>query len=270
MIYNAYQDTHNGIGGISVVSCGHILAQNGRKIDRPTGRSDFLLFYVAKGKEHFFLDREVIAEEGSFVFFRPFEKQKHIYLENKPGEFYFIHFNAPNDFDLFGFKSSVVYNSKQSATICSIFEEIISELQKKQPAYERLCASKFFTLLSILERKTKKESSNQGKHFDKISYIIQKMNIDYQINYTLEDYAKMCNMSKFHFLRVFKEIAGTSPLEYRNNIRLDHVKEEIIDTNIPINEIAENTGFTSASYFCQAFKKRFGMSPNQYRNNDKA
>ncbi len=270
MIYNAYQDTHNGIGGVSVVSCGHIFAQKGRKIDRPAGRPDFLLFYVAKGREHFFLDREVIAEEGSFMFFRPFEKQQHVYLENKTGEFYFVHFNAPDDFDLFGFKSSVVYNAKQSTTICSIFEEIISELQKKQPAYERLCASKFFALLSILERKTKKESSAQGKHFDKISYIIQKMNIEYQMNYTLEDYAKMCNMSKFHFLRVFKEITGTSPLEYRNSIRLDHVKEEISDTNIPISEIAENTGYTSASYFCQAFKKRFGMSPNQYRNNDKA
>ena len=54
MIYNAYQDTNEGIGGGSVVSCGHIFAQKGRKIDRPSGRPDFLLFYVAKGKEHFF------------------------------------------------------------------------------------------------------------------------------------------------------------------------------------------------------------------------
>jgi len=269
MLYNAYQDTPNGIGGLSVVSCGHIFAQNGRKIDRPTGRPDFLLFYVAKGKEHFFLDSEVIAEEGSFVFFRPFEKQHHIYLENITGEFYYVHFNAPSDFDLFGFKSSVVYHSKPSTTVCSIFEEIISELQKKQHAYERFCASKIYTLFAILERKTKKELSAQGKHFDKVSYVIQKMNIDYKINYSLEDYAKMCNMSKFHFLRVFKDITGSSPLEYRNSIRLNYVKEQIVDTNIPINEIAENAGYTSNSYFCEAFKKRFAVSPSQYRKNYK-
>ena len=268
MIYNAYQDTNEGIGGLSVVSCGHIFAQKGRKIDRPSGRPDFLLFYVAKGKEHFFMDSEVIAEEGAFVFFRPFEKQKHIYLENITGEFYYIHFNAPADFDLFGFKSSVIYQSKPSTAICSIFEEIISELQKKQPAYERFCASKVYTLLALLERKSKKELSAQGKYFDKVSYVIQKMNMEYQINYTLEDYAKMCNVSKFHFLRIFKDITGVSPLEYRNNIRLDHVKEQLRDTNVPLNEIAESTGYTSPSYFCEAFKKRFGMSPSKYRKNE--
>ena len=150
MLYNAYQDTSDGICGVSVVSCGHIFAQKGRKIDRPNGRSDFLLFYVAKGKEHFFFDDEVIADKGDFVLFRPFEKQKHIYKENQTGEFYYVHFNAPADFDLFGMKSSFVYNSKPSATICSIFEEIISELQKKQPAYELFCASKLFNLFAFL------------------------------------------------------------------------------------------------------------------------
>ena len=268
MIYNAYQDTNDGIGGVSIVSAGHIFAQKGRKIDCPSGRGDYLLFYVVKGKEHFFLDSEVVADEGSFIFFRPFEKQIHTYLENKTGEFYYVHFNAPADFDLFGFKSSFVYNSKPSTTVCSIFEEIISELQKKQPAYEKFCASKLFTLFSIFERKIKKELYTKVKHFDKISYIIQKMNIEYHVNDTLEDYATMCNMSKFHFLRVFKDITGVSPLEYRNNIRLEHVKDEIADTDVPISEIAENAGFTSASYFCEAFKKKFGVSPSLYRKNN--
>ena len=115
MIYNAYQNTDEGIAGVSVVSCGHIFAQKGRKIDRPAGRADFLLFYIAKGEEHFFLNDEVVAKEGSFILFRPFEKQQHIYKEKQTGEFYFVHFNAPADFDLFGFKSSFVYSSSVTA-----------------------------------------------------------------------------------------------------------------------------------------------------------
>ena len=268
MIYNAYQDTNNGIGGVSVVSSGHIFAQKGRKIDRPAGRADFLLFYIVKGKEHFFLDHEIIADEGSFVFFRPFEKQKHVYKENKTGEFYYVHFNAPIDFDLFGFKSSFVYHSKPSTAICSIFEEIISELQKKQPAYELFCASKLFNLFAFLARKTKKESSGYGVYFDKISFVIQKMNKEYQVHDSLEDYARMCNLSKYHFLRIFKDIVGMSPLEYRNTIRLEHIKELLKDTNIPINVIAQNAGFTSSSYFCAAFKKKMGVAPSQYRKTE--
>ena len=67
MIFSAYQNTDIGIGGVSVVSSGHIFAHNGRKIDRPSGRPDYLLLYIAKGKEHFFLNREIIAEEEGYV-----------------------------------------------------------------------------------------------------------------------------------------------------------------------------------------------------------
>lgn len=265
MIYNAYQDTNVGIGGLSVVSSGHIFAKKGRKIDRPSGRSDYLLFYVARGKELFSLQRDVVAEEGSFIFFRPFEKQEHVYIDDKTGEFYFVHFNAPPDFDLFGFESSRVYHSTLSSTVSTLFEEIISELQRKQPAYEKFCAAKVYTIMSVLERKAKKESPLYGMYSDKISFVIQKMNKEYQKDYGLEDWGKMCNLSKYHFLRIFKSITGVSPLEYRNNIRLEHVREQIEETDAPISEIGESAGFSSPAYFCQAFKKRFGVSPSEYR-----
>ncbi|MBO4897898.1 MAG: helix-turn-helix transcriptional regulator [Clostridia bacterium] len=268
MIYNAYQDTDTGIGGVSVLSCGHIFAKTGRKIDRPAGRPDYLLFYVAKGCEQFHLDSDVTAPAGSFVFFRPHEPQQHVYTDSKPGEFYYIHFNAPEGFDLFGFKSSFVYNCAPSTTLCAIFEEIISELQKKQPAYEMYCASMLFTLFSMLTRNTKKELSEYSVYFDKISFVIQQMNKEYQINYSLEDYAKMCNLSKYHFLRIFEDITGVSPIEYRNTIRFDHIKEQLKDSSAPISEIAEKAGFTSHSYFCSAFKKKFGMSPGEYKKSE--
>jgi AraC-like DNA-binding protein len=72
-------------------------------------------------------------------------------------------------------------------------------------------------------------------------------------------------MSKFHFLRVFKSITGVSPLEYRSNIRLDHAKELLTDTSIPINEVGRSVGYSSDRYFCDAFKAKTGMSPSRYR-----
>lgn len=265
MIYNAYQDTDIGIAGVSIVSSGHIFAKQGRKIDRPQGRPDYLLFYIAKGKEHFYFDKEFVANEGSFVFFRPWEKQVHFYNENKTGEFYYVHFNAPHDFDLFGFKSSKIYTGKSSSKVCDIFEEIISELQNKQPAYEKICASKLFYLASQLERSTTKETASQRRYFDKVSFVIQTMNKEYNVDYKLEEYADICNMSKFHFLRIFKNITGLSPVEYRNKIRIEHAKELLKYGDIPINEIARKIGYTSDTYFCDAFKKKTGMSPSKYR-----
>lgn len=265
MIFNAYQDTSTNLFGISVVSSGHIFAQQGRTISRPNGRQDYLLFYVAKGTEHLFLDTEIKLNEGSFVIFRPFEKQIHSQKSSKISEFYYIHFNAPDDFDLFGLESSVAYFNKPSSKIVDLFEEIINELQSKQPLYENLCVTKLFNIIFLLKRKCEKASDPLGQYTDKISFIIQKMNKEYEKNYSLEDYAKMCCMSKYHFLRVFKDITGYSPIEYRNSLRLEHAKELLCDTDNTIDEISMSVGYTSNAYFCNTFKLKFNMPPSQYR-----
>ncbi len=265
MIFNAYQDTNTDLFGISIVSSGHIFAQQGRSISRPSGRADYLLFYVAKGSEHIFLNTEIELTEGAFVIFRPFEKQIHIQKSSKISEFYFVHFNAPKDFDLFGFKSSVAYFNKPSTKITDLFEQIIDELQSKQPAYEQMCATKLFNILFLLKRKCEKATDPLGQYSDKISFIIQKMNKEYEKDYSLEDYAKICCMSKYHFLRVFKDVTGHSPIDYRNSIRLEHAKELLCETDNTIEKISLSIGYTSNSYFCNVFKSKFGISPAQYR-----
>ncbi|MBQ2754512.1 MAG: hypothetical protein IJF30_03515, partial [Clostridia bacterium] len=131
MIFNAYQDNDKGLFGINVVSAGHIFAKKNRTVNRPKGRKDYLLFYVAKGKEHFFLDKEVVLSAGEFIIFRPYEKQHHIQKDDGISEFYYIHFNAPENFDLLGFNSFVVYSAKESVKVIDLFEEIISELHTK-------------------------------------------------------------------------------------------------------------------------------------------
>ncbi len=265
MIYNAYQDTQIGISGISIISSGHIFAPQNRRIYRPNGRKDYLLFYVSKGSEYMLLDREVVMKEGSFIIFRPNERQIHEQKERGVSEFYYIHFNAPEDFDLFGFESSVVYSVVPSTGINDLFEEVIEELQTKHPSYEKICVSKFFNILALLERKCTKETTPLGQYVDKISFIIQKMNREYEKDYSLDEFAKMSCMGKFHFLRIFKEITGFSPIEYRNNIRIEHAKEMLTDTDDLIDEISRNVGYTSNAYFCDAFKTKVGMSPSQYR-----
>jgi AraC-like DNA-binding protein len=265
MKFSAHQDTDKGIGGLSVVSSGHIFADKGRRIYRPSGRSDYLLFYVAKGKELFYLDKEIIANDGSFIIYRPNEAQHHIYIDKNKGEFYYVHFNAPRDFDLFGFESRKVYNTTPGVELHDLFENIISELQMKQPAYEKICVSKLLNIISLLVRRTEKEHWQESKYYDKIYYVIQRMNKEYHINLSLDEYAKMCNLNKFHFLRVFREITGITPIEYRNRNRIEHAKEMLLYTNKAVNEIGTSVGYSSDSYFCDASKSIVGVSPIQYR-----
>jgi len=265
MIFNAYSDKTDGLYDVSIKSAGHIFARAGRRISRPNGRDDWLLFYVSKGCERFFFDGPADGGEGSFVIFRPHEKQEHVCVGEKNAEFYFVHFTAPDDFDLFGLESSRLYHARPDTAICDLFTGIITELQSKRPHYEKICVTKLFEIMISLARKGIDESDPYGRYGSLIFFVIQTMNTKFYENSSLEDYARMCRMSKFHFLRAFKDITGQSPIEYRNGIRMEHAKYLLEEEDLSISDIGSKIGYSSPSYFCDAFKKSVGISPFQYR-----
>ncbi|MBE6561849.1 MAG: helix-turn-helix transcriptional regulator [Ruminococcaceae bacterium] len=265
MRFSAYTEDTAGILGVAVKSCGHIFARQGRTIDRPHGRDDWLIFYISHGQERFCFQTEITAGEGSFVIFRPREKQQHVCISDKVSEFYYVHFTAPENFDPCGLSTSTVYTADGSTRIIDIFEEIIREAQMKQPCHGQICACRMLELLAQLKRGTLESGIQSREHMDKIAFAVELMHREYSERKSLDEYAVICHMSKYHFLRTFKNITGCSPVEYRNAIRLEHAKEMLEDGNLSVGEIGEKLGFSSASYFCDAFKRKTGLSPVRYR-----
>ncbi|MBQ4120366.1 MAG: helix-turn-helix transcriptional regulator [Clostridia bacterium] len=263
MIFNAYADQKDQIAGITLISCGHIFAKTGREIKRPNGRNDWLLFYVAKGSETFYLESTVTADAGSFIIFAPNEKQHHIHKGNKTGEFYFVHFKC--DKLPVSLETSQIYSLPFRSHVCDTFEEIIEETLNKQPLYEKLCICKLLQLLTLFERDTARFNMPKRENFTRIAKVIQHMNRYYNSDCNLDDYAKMCTMSKYHFLRVFSNTIGNTPLEYRNNIRLEHAADLLLDKLYTVDEISNMVGYSSVAYFSSAFKQKYGLSPKQYQ-----
>lgn len=272
MNFSAYAEQEENVFGMFLVSCGHIFAEPKREIKRLEGRNDWLLFYVVKGEETFYTDKTVKAKEGSFVVFAPNEKQHHINNTEKIAEFYYIHFKCQDFSENFSLKTSIIYDLPPSRQICDIFEEVIKETLNKTLFYEKICLFKLMYLFSLLEREVAHNNHPEKENFDRIARAIQHMNKYYASDFSLDDYAKMCNMSKYHFLRVFNQIVGKTPLEYRNNIRLEHAAELLADEKLSVEEVSVITGYSSASYFSSAFKKKYMLSPKQYqqKNNSEA
>lgn len=265
MRFNAYADQKEQICGMTLISCGHIFAKHGREIYRPSGRKDWLLFYVAKENETFYLENLKTAKSGSFILFAPGEKQHHIYTGDKTAEFYYVHFKCdrlPTDISL---DTSMIYDLPLNRKVCDLFEEMIDETLRKQPCYEKLCIYKLLYLLTLLERGIHCNNHPDKKNFECIARAVQHMNRHYDSNSTLEDYANLCAMSKYHFLRMFEKIVGSTPLMYRNNIRLEHAADLLLEERLSVEQISNMVGYASASYFSSAFKQKYGLSPKQYQ-----
>ena len=65
---------------------------------------------------------------------------------------------------------------------------------------------------------------------------------------------------------MLKECKGMTLRQYIIAYRLKAAKRALELTAKSIAEIAEETGFTDASYFTKTFRQSFGMTPKEYRN----
>lgn len=81
--------------------------------------------------------------------------------------------------------------------------------------------------------------------------------------------AKAANLSLSTFLRVFKQETGFSPHDYYMDIKLDHLKEKLLDFNISVAQAFGSCGMDYNSYYTALFKKLTGLTPMHFRKNNK-
>jgi AraC-like DNA-binding protein len=84
-------------------------------------------------------------------------------------------------------------------------------------------------------------------------------------NEKIEKYAQMCDVSVTYFHRCFKKWSGSSPVEYRNALRLSNAESLLRCTDVKIKEISEMIGYKDPYYFCRLFTDTYGLSPRNYR-----
>lgn len=83
----------------------------------------------------------------------------------------------------------------------------------------------------------------------------------------LDEMCRTAGLSKFHFLRVFKEVYGCSPRQYLIKIRLDKAQRLLVQEDMTISQIAWQLGYCEPASFTRAFRRHFGYSPEAYRKN---
>jgi len=72
-------------------------------------------------------------------------------------------------------------------------------------------------------------------------------------------------MSYTVFRRVFQKETGHAPLAYQLEVRISRARVLLEQTDLPISEIAQQTGFANVFYFSKMFSKRAGQTPSACR-----
>ena len=84
-------------------------------------------------------------------------------------------------------------------------------------------------------------------------------------NLTVLDIAKHIEIKEVRLRKIFRENIGSSPLEFIMRARLNHAMRLLARYDYPLSRIAEESGFSSESYFCAVFQKKMHCSPSRWR-----
>ena len=141
---------------------------------------------------------------------------------------------------------------------------------KKEESQSKITAqikTKIILLQFILEMWEKGfiiENDKSGRNTiekEMISYIQQ----NFMEKISLKEFSEQFHLSEKYISRYFKEHFHITLSQYITHLRLEHAKQLLQDTDIPVTEIAMQSGYQNVSYFIRSFKKTYGVSPLKYR-----
>ncbi|HMA72693.1 MAG TPA: AraC family transcriptional regulator [Xanthobacteraceae bacterium] len=86
----------------------------------------------------------------------------------------------------------------------------------------------------------------------------------------LDTLAAVAIMSKYHFLRTFRQIVGMTPYQFLLGVRMRRAAVRLATSSEPVSTIAFESGFGDLSTFNGRFRDMFGMNPTVYRQCERA
>jgi two-component system, response regulator YesN len=126
----------------------------------------------------------------------------------------------------------------------------------------------FLTAFTSITRSVSSFKANKKNDYIKAirEYVINNL---YDFSLCPDSLSSVIGFSTHHIRNIFKEETGTSLSDYINDLRIDHGKKLLLETNLTVKEISRNCGFLNYNYFFTSFKKHTGVTPDFYRQKNK-
>ena len=241
--------------------------------------SCYEIYYLFSGERRYLIDYDLFdISTGDIVLIKKNKLHMTKRIKNPYGDNMKIYI-AEEAFDKLGKSSEmfkecfehnhVVIPTAYKKKFFSLFSKIQDEYKKSTPFSEQITHNLLYELLAnihdLLFNDTQQISTAREESNDTITKAIKYIYNHYNQNINLSNIAKYVNTNPSYFSRTFKKTLGLSLTDYINHIRIKNAVSLIVNTDLPITEIAYNCGYTDQTYFCKIFKKINDCSPREFR-----
>lgn len=240
------------------------------------------IYLQLSGKRYLFYDNTCYTlERGDLAIFAPFDIH---YAESRESDYYeryVVNFSLEDMSKILDSGEFHLLKQKINPCVVHLTEDRtqkVFELIKRVDEYynrkglfsDKLVYSAMLQLLVYVAECIDDETATDGEKISpQIIEVMKYINKHYAEDLNLDNISDIACMSKYHLCRKFKEATGATLLQYINNVRLTKVHSMLINTDMPIEEIAECTGFSSSMQLTRVFKSVYNIPPRTFRKNQK-
>nr|WP_306812935.1 helix-turn-helix domain-containing protein [Paenibacillus soyae] len=132
------------------------------------------------------------------------------------------------------------------------FEALEEGLRQAQQAVEKICR----------QAGDRKKSGNQAL-LSRITQLLERAYAEQEL--CLESAAAELDISRVYLSQFFKEQTGENFSDYLEKVRMNEARRLLLNTRLPIYDIALQVGYSSLNTFGRAFKRMHGLSATTYR-----
>ena len=124
-----------------------------------------------------------------------------------------------------------------------------------------------FTLYKHHSQKINPETkAKDNRNLERLEELMQYVRANYRREISLDEAARIMNITPEYFCRLFKKHTGQTFLEYLNAVRLLHFHRELLSTDYSITRLMERNGITNYKVFIRSFKDTYGTTPGKLRS----
>lgn len=163
----------------------------------------------------------------------------------------------------------ILKNTVDKPLIASLIESVINEQTNQQIYHQKITEQIVNAIITIVARnialklpKNIKEAT--GETVLEILHYIQE-NIYNPKQLKANIISEHFNISLNYFGKYFKKQTGETLQEYISNYKLRLIEARLLNTDMRINEIADELHFSDESHLNKVFRKHKGINPSEFR-----
>ncbi|WP_409439362.1 helix-turn-helix domain-containing protein [Psychromonas sp. GE-S-Ul-11] len=179
----------------------------------------------------------------------------HLFKADEAARFIVADLNELPD-NLLRMASLVFSMSAPLRTYLSFIEQQLE--YKVDKSLEKMMIEMFNKLLS--------EQRAEEQIDPRIRRVLQTISDDLSQSFNINQLAEMACLSPTQFKKVFKQCTGQSVLQHITVQRMEKAKALLTHTDVPVQLISEQVGYSDISAFSRRFSQFYKLSPRQIRS----